>query len=169
MQLSGDQSQSATQVVVGVSDAKMSGNATATIITYSLGSCIGVCLYDLVINLAGMLHFQLPTSTLDAERAKEKPLMFADTGLEYLLKMMERRGAVPRRMKVKIAGGAEMLNDAKTFSIGRRNHTAIRKVLYQHGLLIDKEDVGGKSPRTLCMRVADGSVVVKSNGNEGNL
>ena len=68
-------------------------------------------------------------------------------------------------MSVKLAGGAEMLNDAAMFSIGRRNYTAIRKVLFQHGMLVQKEDVGGSDPRTVSLRVADGAVTVKSNGN----
>ena len=32
-------------------------------------------------------------------------------------------------------------------------------------MLIDREDVGGDAPRTVSLRVADGSVTVKSNGN----
>ena len=62
-------------------------------------------------------------------------------------------------------GDAYVLNDSKMFSIGRRNYTAIRKVLWQHGLLIEKEDIGGTAPRTVYVRVADGSVTIKSNGN----
>lgn len=156
-------------IVVAVSDAKVSGNPSSTLATYSLGSCIGVCLYDPVVALAGLLHFQLPTSTLDAQRAKEKPLMFADTGLTLLVAEMERRGAVAKRMRVKLAGGAEMLDDGKTFNIGRRNHTAIRKALWQQGMLIDKEDVGGTSPRTVYLRVADGTLTIKSNSGQSTL
>jgi chemotaxis protein CheD len=55
-----------------------------------------------------------------------------------------------------------MFDDGGVFNIGRRNHAAIRKVLWQHGLLIDGEDVGGSSPRHLYLAVADGSVTVKS-------
>lgn len=156
-------------IVVNVSDAKLSSDTSSTLATYSLGSCIGVCLYDPVQSLAGLLHFQLPTSTLNAERAREHPLMFADTGLAFLVQKMTRLGAVPKRLQVKLVGGAEMLNDASSFNIGRRNHTAIRKALWQHGLLIDKEDVGGKCPRTVYLRVVDGSVLVKSGGGQATL
>ncbi|HEY0009387.1 MAG TPA: chemotaxis protein CheD, partial [Tepidisphaeraceae bacterium] len=136
-----------------------------TLATYSLGSCIGVCLYDAVVGMAGLLHYQLPSSTMDPARAKEKPLMFADTGLAQLVGSMVQHGAQAKRMSVKLAGGAEMLNDSKTFSIGRRNYTAIRKLLWQNGMLIEREDVGGAQPRTVYMRVADGSVTIKSAGN----
>ena len=157
------------QITVGVSDAKASQTGEDVIVTYSLGSCIGVTLFDPVSKVAGMLHFQLPTSTLDANRAKEVPCMFADTGMGVLLSQLQALGANKKRLKAKIAGGAKMLNDSSTFDIGKRNHTAIRKVLWQHGLFLDGEDCGGSSPRTLYLNVADGTVVMKANGNSTNL
>lgn len=156
-------------IIVNVSDAKTSGDPADVLVTYSLGSCIGVTVYDPVQHVGGMLHFQLPTSTLDANRARQAPLMFADTGMETLLKQMEQAGAQKKRLKVKIAGGAEMLNDGGLFNIGRRNHAAIRKVLWQHGLFIDAEDVGGKTPRNLYLQVADGTVLTKAQGESRTL
>ena len=153
------------KIVVAVSDAKVSGDVGTLLVTYALGSCIGVCLHDGTAGLAGLLHYQLPSSALNPDRAREHPMMFADTGLAQLLQAMERQGGVGRRMTVKLAGGAAMLNDSKMFSIGRRNYTAIRKVLWEHGMLIHREDVGGDAPRTVSLRVADGAVTVKANGN----
>jgi len=153
-------------IVVNVSDARASAAADDTLVTYALGSCIGVALYDSVSRVAGLLHFQLPTSTLDAKKAAENPMMFADTGMNHLVSLMERSGAQKQRIKVKLAGGAEMLNDAKLFSIGRRNHAAIRKVLWQAGMLIEAEDVGGGSPRTMYVRPANGEVRVKTQAQE---
>jgi chemotaxis protein CheD len=95
--------------------------------------------------------------------------MFADTGLGELLRMMNSRGGQNERITVKLTGGSEMLNDAKLFSIGRRNYTAIRKVLWQNGMLISGEDVGGDAPRTVFLNVADGSVTIKSNGSTYSL
>lgn len=152
------------QITVNISDAKVSTNPGDTIVTYSLGSCIGVALYDPLLPIAGLLHFQLPTSTMDTERAKRQPLMFADTGLETLINDMVARGANKRRLKVKIAGGAKMFEDNSTFDIGKRNHTAIRKALWQHGLFVDGEEVGGSTPRTVYLNVADGKVLLKRGG-----
>src|SRR5688572_20978100 len=105
-------------IVVNISDAKATSNPAATLATYSLGSCIGLSLYDPLKKVGGMLHCQLPTSTMDAERARQAPLMFADTGIAWLLAEMEAMGAVKRRMQVKLAGAAQMLNDASIFNIG---------------------------------------------------
>ena len=151
-------------IVVNVSDAKLSTDAADVIATYSLGSCIGVSLYDPIQKIGGMLHFQLPTSTLDAKRAQELPTMFADTGMQLLVDEMEKLGAQRKRMKVKIAGAAQMLNDAAMFNIGKRNHAAIRKVLWQYGMFIDAENIGGSAPRNLYLKVVDGEVTLKTQG-----
>jgi chemotaxis protein CheD len=90
--------------------------------------------------------------------------MFADSGMDQLLGQVASLGANKKRLKVKIAGGAQMLNDGGLFNIGRRNHASIRKVLWQHGLFLDGEDVGGTAPRTLHMQVADGTVTCKMQG-----
>ena len=151
-------------IVVNVSDARSSADPGDTIITHALGSCIGVCVYDPVAKVAGMLHFQLPSATMDANRAAQQPLMFADSGMDQLLAQVSSLGANKKRLKVKIAGAAQMLNDGGLFNIGRRNHASIRKVLWQHGLFLDGEDVGGTTPRTLHMLVADGTVICKMQG-----
>jgi chemotaxis protein CheD len=101
---------------------------------------------------------------MDADRAKRQPLMFADSGLETLINEMVSRGANKRRLKVKLAGGAKMFEDNSTFDIGKRNHTAIRKALWQHGLFVDAEEVGGATPRTVYLAVADGKVTLKRSG-----
>jgi chemotaxis protein CheD len=148
-------------IQVSISDAKVSADAGAVLATYSLGSCIGVTLHDPVAGVGGMLHYQLPSSSLDADRARNNPLMFADTGMEHLLGEMQANGADKSRMRVVMAGAAQMLNDAGLFNIGRRNHAAIRKILWQHGLLIAGEDCGGTTPRHLFLNVGDGAVTVK--------
>ncbi len=156
-------------VIVSVSDAKTSADPTDVIVTYSLGSCIGVTLHDPVSNVGGMLHFQLPTSTLDPDRARQRPLMFADTGMECLIRELESKGAQKRRLKVKLAGAAQILDDHNLFNIGRRNHAAIRKILWQHGMFVDGEDIGGSSPRNMYLNVGDGAVTVKTQGTTRNL
>jgi chemotaxis protein CheD len=113
-----------------------------------------------------MLHYQLPSSTLETDRAKEKPFMFADTGMKILMKKLAAMGANKKRMQVKMAGGAAMDTGPQGFDIGKRNHLAIRKILWQNGMFVDGEDVGGTSPRNMYMNMADGSVMIKSNNLE---
>ena len=150
------------QVVVNVSDARTNDSVQDVLVTYSLGSCIGVALYDPVAKVAGLLHFQLPTSTLNPEQARLNPCMFADTGMKTLLSEMESRGGVRKRMKAKLAGAAQMLNDAAMFNIGKKNHAAIRKIFWQFGMFIEAEEIGGEAPRTMYLQAADGMVTIKS-------
>jgi chemotaxis protein CheD len=151
-------------IVVAMSDAKASNNMDDVLSTYSLGSCIGVAVYDAHARVGGLLHYQLPASSADLQRARERPLMFADTGMQWLMGEVQRLGGQPRRLRVRLAGGAQMLNDGGLFDIGRRNHAAIRKILWQLGLFIEAEYVGGTAPRTLMLNVGNGALLIKSGG-----
>lgn len=151
------------QIQVGISDARISADPADSLVTHALGSCIGVCVYDPATGIGGMLHFQLPDSAADPHRAAQKPLMYADTGMEWLLRQMQMLGTKKERLRVRVAGAAQMLNDNRVFDIGRRNHAAIRKILWQLGLFIEGEQVGGKLPRTMQMNIADGSIEIRCN------
>ncbi len=155
--------------IIHVSDAKVSKDSNDLLITYSLGSCIGVCLYDPAAHIGGMLHYQLPDSKLDPDKVKEKPFMFADSGMKILVDKLVSMGANKKRMQIKIAGGANMETGPKGFDIGKRNHIAFRKIMWKNGMFIDAEDVGGNAPRNLYLDIADGSVMVKSEGVEKNI
>lgn len=157
------------RIVVDISDAKVSSDQSETLTTYSLGSCIGVALFDPVAHVGGLFHYQLPTSTLDKPKAEKFPFMFADTGMVIVLKKLLAMGAGKKRMNIKIAGGATMSSGPKGFDIGKRNYLSIRKVLWKHGLFIDGEDIGGSSPRNMYLSMKDGSVRIRSVGLEKTL
>lgn len=153
-------------IVVQVSDARLCADPEAVLVTYSLGSCIAIAVYDPALHLGGMIHFQLPESSIDPQRAQKDPFMFADSGMEILLKKMTQEGGNKNRFVVKIAGGAAMQTGPKGFDIGKRNFLAVRKVFWQYGLLIKSQDIGGSSPRNMYLYLKDGTVVVKTNGTE---
>lgn len=157
------------RIIINVSDAKVSGDPSDVLVTYSLGSCIGVCLYDPATNIGGLLHYQLPDSKMDPEKARSMPFMFADTGMKIMVDKLISMGAKKNRMRVRIAGGASMKNGPKGFDIGKRNHLAFRKIMWKNGMFVDSEDVGGFSPRNVYMDMADGAVTVKCNGVEKQL
>lgn len=158
-----------TRLTVNISDARISQEPADVLVTYSLGSCIGVCLYDPQAHIGGMLHYQLPDSKMDPQRAAQKPLMFADTGMKLLIDKMQSMGANKKRMQVKIAGGAAMDIGPKGFDIGKRNYLAIRKILWKNGMFIDAEDIGGSSPRNMYLNIETGAVTVRSTGLEKQL
>ena len=153
------------KITVVISDAKVSKSADDEIITYSLGSCIGVSCYDPAAKIGGMLHFQLPNSRGHEDKAKRNPLMFADTGMKALLGQLATLGANRKNLQVKIAGGAQVMNQNDSFQIGKRNYAAIRQILWKNGMFISSEDVGGSYARNLMLRLSDGYVEVRSKGN----
>lgn len=156
-----------SEIIVGIADLKISGNAEDVLVTYALGSCIAVTIYDPAVKVGGLLHYMLPDSTLDANKARENPAMFADTGIPLLFKSCYKLGAEKRRIIVKVAGGASILDDSNYFRIGEKNIMALRKMLWRNNVLIEKEDTGKSHNRTVRFELASGVVRVK--GPEGRL
>jgi chemotaxis protein CheD len=151
-------------LVVGTGDCQITRERDAHLITYGLGSCIGVGLYDPAVNVGGLLHVLLPEASLDAEKAARNPCMFADTGLTEILSRCVNQGAIKSRMKVWIAGGASVMDSGGVFNIGKRNQLAIKKTLWKLGLMIHAEDVGGTCSRTVRLNLADGTFWVRPSG-----
>jgi len=155
--------------VVDVADLKLCDDPDGVLVTYALGSCIAVCVHDPIRRVSGMIHYMLPLAKVSPDKAREKPAMFADTGVPMLFEMMFQRGCQKDDMVVKVAGGGTFHDDQGFFNIGPRNHTVLRKLLWKNGILIKAEDVGGQKSRTVRLFVADGSVVVSSQGEEAPL
>ena len=153
-------------IIVGVSDMKVSNDAEASLITYSLGSCIGVAIYDPIVRVGGLLHFMLPDSNLDKAKAERNPYMFADTGIPALFKSTYKLGAEKKRVRVVVVGGAQVLDQKGFFNIGKRNHMAVRKIFWKNKVMVDYEDVGGNVNRTIRVDIGNGDIWVKVFGQE---
>lgn len=152
------------KVIVGISDMKVSCNIQETLITYSLGSCIGVLVWDPVVKVGGLLHYMLPDSRLDKGRTPSKTYMFADTGIPALFKDCYSLGAVKSRLVVKVVGGAQILDPTGFFSIGKRNYMMLRKLFEKNKVTIAAEDIGGAVNRTVSLEIATGKVLLKVSG-----
>lgn len=143
----------------------ISADPNSYLITYSLGSCIGIIMHDATVRVAGMLHFQLPDSKGHQERATQNPYMFGDTGIPLLFDQMFAHGANKQRIAISIFGGASMLDDKKLFKIGIKNARATKKILWQNCVSVRHEDIGGSDSRTISVEVASGNIKLKSQGN----
>lgn len=151
-------------IIVGVADMRISDDPDSVLVTYSLGSCIGITVYDPVVKVGGLLHFMLPESRLDPDKAQNKPFMFADTGIPRLFKSAYELGAQKGRMRVIVAGGSQVLDQQGFFNIGKRNQMAVRKIFHRNNVIIDFSDVGGNANRTLRLAVKDGQTGLKVSG-----
>lgn len=155
-------------MVVGMAELKVASAAPAArLVTYALGSCLGIAVWDPVALVGGLLHVMLCSSQIDEARARITPAMFVDTGVPELFRRCYALGAVKQRMIVKVAGGAHSgASEAHDrFQIGKRNVIVLRKLLWKNGVLIEALDVGGfQKSRTMSLDLTSGEVVLRTNG-----
>lgn len=151
------------KISVGIADMKMT-RQEGVLITYALGSCIGVSFYDPMIKLGALLHIMLP----EKSGAKDGNVFkFADTGIRETLRKLTAFGGSKSRMVCKIAGGAkmfEMKGSGGLGNIGERNSQNVKRILMAEGLRVTSEDVGANYARTMLLDVATGNVYVRSAG-----
>jgi chemotaxis protein CheD len=152
------------KVVVGIADLAVSNNPIVTLATHALGSCIGVAAYDPVARVGGLLHYMLPSSLIDPDKAKATPPMFGDTGIASLFRSAYELGAQKQRMLLSVAGGANVLDDNGFFNIGQRNYEVFQQISQTHGLRVQAEHVGGTVSRTLYLSVNSGQVRIRISG-----
>jgi chemotaxis protein CheD len=145
---------------------KISAQSGDQLVTYALGSCLGIAIHDPVAHVGGLLHVMLPLSTIDPAKATENPSMFVDTGVPRLFLACYQAGAQKQRLIVKVAGGASVhsteVNDH--FQIGKRNFIMLRKLLWKNGVLLQAHDVGGTHSRTMTLAIGNGEVSLKTHG-----
>ena len=147
---------------VGMADYKV-GSAPATIISYGLGSCSGISIYDPQTKIGGLLHIMLPDST--QSRPSENPAKFADTGIPLMLADILQLGASRSRLVAKLAGGAQMFafaNATDIMRVGARNAAAAKKILQDLRIPVLAEDTGGTYGRTVQIDLATGIYKVKT-------
>lgn len=151
------------EVNVGISDMKIV-SAPEGLISYALGSCVGICIIDKAIQIAGMAHIMLPYSNTGD---KSNIFKYADTGISEMIRQMEGLGCLRTRMVAKIAGGAKMFDikgNSTIGSIGDRNIAATKETLQKMKVKLLSEDVGENYGRTIIFDSNTGNLTIKSFG-----
>lgn len=155
------------RVAVGIAEYGVT-TAGEPLATSGLGSCVAIALYDARTTIAGLVHVMLPAATEGAGGVEAK---YADSGIEALVRAMEKAGADGARIEAKIAGGSEMLSfGGDGPSIGARNVEATKTTLARLGISLLGEDVGGDAGRSVTLDPETGEVVIKvARGGERTL
>ena len=146
-------------VSVGIADFQVV--SSPDILRTILGSCVGICCYDIEERIAGLAHIMLPKRNSESTNDKK----YADSAIPMLLKAMEDAGARKECIIAKIAGGAAMfkIGDHRLISeIGRNNINKVREVLSDLNIEIVAEDTGGDYGRTIDFFSEDGKLKVKA-------
>ena len=133
--------------------------------TLGFGSCVGVALRDPVTRIGGLAHVMLPDST----RIKNNSNIykFADTGIEELVRQLEKKGASRSRLVAKIAGGAQMFafqNKSDMVRVGENNVLASKAKLQEMKIPLLAEDTGKDYGRTVIFYPENGDLIIRSVG-----
>lgn len=149
-------------ITVGISDMKIA-KAPGVLVTYALGSCVGICLYDPFLKLAGLAHIMLPCDNHQCET--DNKLKYADRCIPMMFDEMIKQGCNKSRLTAKIIGGASMFQvsgDTEIGNIGNRNVESTKNVLKSLRIPITAQDTGSNYGRTVWFYSDTGSVEVKS-------
>lgn len=153
-------------IKVGMADLKtcISPNGITTL---GLGSCVGIAIRDPQTKIGGLAHIMLPDSTA-IRNSQLNIAKFADTGIEELVKQMEKLGAKRTHMVAKIAGGATMFtfqgSNSLAGQVGERNSNAAKKKLKELNIPILAEDIGANYGRTVTFYPETGEFHIRAVG-----
>ena len=153
-------------IKVGMADLKTCVSPDG-VTTLGLGSCVGIAI-DPVTKIGGLAHIMLPDSTT-IRNSSQNIAKFADTGIDELVRQMEKLGARKARMVAKIAGGATMFtfqgrNDM--MQVGERNVQAVKKKLKEINIPILAEDTGKNYGRTVTFYPETGEFYIRAVGRD---
>ncbi|MGD6807445.1 MAG: chemotaxis protein CheD [Candidatus Bathyarchaeia archaeon] len=127
----------------------------------SVGSCVGICLYDSIHRCGGLAHIMLPHASLGPQ--EPLPSKYADTAVPALIDGIKALVGSELRLSAKIAGGANMFANtgANGLDIGLKNVKAVREALSKHKIRLIGEDVGGTHGRRITFSLASGITIVR--------
>jgi chemotaxis protein CheD len=147
-------------IIAGVADYKVSADPSAQLVTYALGSCLGITFHDKRRNIGGLLHAMLPDSRLHRDECL-RGAMFIDTGVPLVLDTMVRVGACRADITCKVFGGAQIMSADRYFRIGAKNIEAFTALSRELDLAVTAWEVNGCINRTIRLLNSTGDVIVK--------
>lgn len=154
-----------SQITVGISDMNIA-RGDNTLVTFALGSCIGICLFEPNKKMGALGHIMLPNSPNPKDEISINK--YADTCIPNMLTRLQRLGCASTNLVAKIAGGAKMFEvsgDTNFGNIGDRNARAVREILRANNIRILVEDTGSNYGRTVYFNTSTGEMLVKSFKN----
>ncbi|MBR9675604.1 chemotaxis protein CheD [Candidatus Woesearchaeota archaeon] len=156
------------EIIVGIGELLAAHNPV-TLSCLGLGSCVAVALIDKDSHVGGLAHVMLPDSKACALRVnndRDANILnkYADVAISKLVEKMVKKGANKNHIIAKVVGGARMFQycNSESMDIGRKNIEIIKRILYDKGIQIEAEDIGGTHGRSVRFNTATGKLVIKS-------
>ena len=117
-----------------------------TYFTTVLGSCVAACAWDEQGGMGGMNHLLLPP--------REGADSYGVHLMELLINALLRKGAVKGRLRVKLFGGARMIDGLS--DVGSANAAFARAFFEHEGIPVISESLGGTKARRVQFWPASG-------------
>ncbi|MGI6081445.1 MAG: chemotaxis protein CheD [Limnochordia bacterium] len=134
------------------------------LVTYGLGSCIGLVLWSASKRIGALGHIVMPDSRGKPVDPKN-PAKYADWAVPELLKALRLRGVRKEELTAKLAGGARTLGTLSS-DIGRQNTAATLAVLEEQKIDVVARSVGGSVGRTIRFYPETGQVELRFVGGQ---
>jgi len=143
------------KLIVGIGDCKI-GTNPHVLVTYSLGSCVAIILYDIMKKIASLIHSLLP----EPRGAIDNPYKYVKTAIPRAVKDIEGKGAEKKNLVASVVGGASILKSTLSLSIGKRNVEAAKTMLAKYGIRIVASDTGGNYSRSVFFNISTGYLYI---------
>lgn len=157
-----DATAASPEVLVRVADLNVA-TGEQVLVTYGLGSCVAILLYEPQHRIAAMAHIMLPSLSL--ARRGDRPGKTPHTAVPALVEAMVGLGAERRKISSRLVGGASLfasLTPPGSIQMGERNVVSCREILNQQGIPLVTEQVGGESGRSVWLYASDGRAIIRS-------
>jgi chemotaxis protein CheD len=139
-----------------MADLKIAKNPAK--IKTNLGSCIGVCLYDVQKKAGGLLHLMMAKSGRDISSKDFKKAKYADSGIPELISQLKMQfGVSSANLTAKLFGGAKVLKSVSAL-IGEENESVSREILKQYGIPVVASHTGGDKGYNIEFDLSTGKV-----------
>jgi chemotaxis protein CheD len=150
------------QIIVGISEYVISNKNEDVLITFSLGSCIGVSFFDPITTYGALIHCMLPSVSLASKNENLGPSAYVDSGIQTVLQNMIDLGSKKKNLVCKVAGCSTMFEIAEDhFKIGEKNYAVSKMILNKNAIEISGELIGGRDSKTMWLEISTGKTVVQ--------
>ncbi len=151
-------------IVANIADMAISKRKGDIVVTYSLGSCLGLSLYDNQSGVGGILHSMLPDHSIVPDDTNS--YKFVNSGIVLFLSLLTKTGAHLSNIVADIAGCSHIMDDAGIFRIGERNLRMADATLSKFSIQMRSKNVGGTKSRTMYLDISTGKLTIDSMGRK---
>lgn len=132
-----------------------------------LGSCVALTVFDKRLNVGAICHGLMPLCC-EIDKCDDECLdrfRFVDCAIASLVCMLDEQGSKRGDLSVKLFGGADMLDNPSSNSVGAENIRSALDMIARESLKLVAQDVGDSFARKLIFHPHTGEVFVKRLNN----